>query len=48
MHIVHVLRRLVLPRSVRRVVGVWAPDVGNLYRAIWRYVGMEMLQLRGT
>ena len=28
MHIAHALRRLVLPRSVGRVVGVWAPDVG--------------------
>ena len=26
--IVHALHRWVLPRSVGRVVGVWAPDVG--------------------
>ena len=38
MHIAHVLRRLVLPRSVGRVVGFWAPDVGicpGLFGYFW-------------
>ena len=48
MHIAHVLCRLVLPRSVGRVVGFGAPDVG-IFAGLFGYIfGMEMSRVRAA